>query len=312
MAKIAFVFPGQGAQYPGMAKEFVENFSEADAIFKQASESLGYDMKELCFNGTEEDLKKTENTQPAILTASIAIYEVLKAKGLKAEATAGLSLGEYSALVAAGALKFDEAVSVVQKRGRFMQEEVPQGVGAMAAILGLENDLVVEACTKASSEGIVEPANFNCPMQLVIGGEVKAVEKAVEYCKASGAKKAVMLPVSAPFHTSLLNGAGEKLKPQLESMTLSDCIIPVINNVDAAYMTSASQVVDKLVRQVSNPVRWEDCIKQLTEDGFDTFIEIGPGSALSKFIKKISKDAVVMNVEDLQSMNKTLEKLGEL
>lgn len=311
--KIAFVFPGQGAQYPGMGQELAARYPEADRIFDSASEALGYDMKRLCFEGAEEELKKTENTQPAILTMSIAVLEAFKASGVsvEADAYAGLSLGEYSALVAAGALRFEDAVQVVRKRGKYMQEEVPAGVGAMAAILGLENDKVVLACKEASIHGIVEPANFNCPMQLVIAGEAKAVEEAVTICKSYGAKKAVLLPVSAPFHTSLLKGAGEKLKPELDKAEIGTLNKPVVTNVDGAFMIESSEVVPKLVRQVSSPVRWEDSIANMAAEGYTHFVEIGPGNALGKFIKKISKEAQVYNVEDIESLEKTIEKLKE-
>ena len=313
--KIAFVFPGQGAQYPGMGKEIAEHYPKADAVFNAASDALGYDMKRMCFEGTEEELKITENTQPAILTMSIAVLEAFKeagiAIGVEASAFAGLSLGEYSALVASGGLRFEEAVKVVQKRGKFMQEAVPVGVGGMAAILGLENEKVIQACREASIHGIVEPANFNCPMQLVIAGEAKAVEEAVVLCKSYGAKKAVLLPVSAPFHTSLLKGAGEKLLPELKKLEIGTLSKPVVTNVDGAFMNDSNEIVDKLVRQVSNPVRWEDSIDAMAKAGYTHFIEIGPGNALGKFIKKIAKDVQVYNVENLESLNKTIEKLKE-
>ncbi len=310
MGKIAVVFPGQGAQYVGMGQEFAENFPVSKEVFEMASQAMGYSMEDLCFDSSDEALKKTENTQPSILTTCIAIYKALEERGVVADGFAGLSLGEYAALVAAGAMPFESAVKVVRKRGQYMQQEVPMGVGGMAAILGLENEGVIEACKEASEAGVVEPANFNCPAQLVIAGEVGAVEKAVEICKEKGAKKAVMLPVSAPFHTSMLVGAGEKLKAELDQVTFSPLEKPVVGNVEADYISSENEIKDLLVRQVSNPVRWEESIQRMIEDGYDTFIEVGPGKSLSKFIKRISKSVKILNVDTPASLDKTLEKLN--
>lgn len=309
MRKIAFVFPGQGAQYVGMGKEFAESFSIADDIFEKASNSLGYDMKELCFEGPDEELKKTENTQPAILTSSIAIYEVLKEKGIVPDVVAGLSLGEYSALVASGVIDFENAVSIVKARGKYMQEEVPIGVGTMAAFIGLDRDKVIEACEKASDIGVVEPANFNSPIQIVISGEVKAVERAVEIGKELGAKKAKVLNVSAPFHSSLLKGAGYKLSKELEKVNLNEFNFPIIANVTANSYESINDIKELLIKQVSNPVLWEDSIKKMIDDGVDTFIEVGPGKALGGFIKRVSKNVTILNVEDIASLEKTLQTL---
>jgi len=311
MAKIAFVFPGQGAQYVGMVKELVENFEVADKIFKKASISLGYDMKKLCFEGPEEELRKTENTQPAILTASIAAYEVLKKHGIKPELVAGLSLGEYSALVAANVISFEEAVRVVKARGKYMQEEVPLGVGTMAAFIGLDREKVIEACNRASEVGIVEPANFNSPVQIVISGEVKAVEKAVEIGKELGARKAKVLNVSAPFHSSMLKGAGEKLSKELNKLELHNFETPVIANVTADYYGSVSLVKELLIKQVSSPVLWEDSIKKMIDEGVETFVEVGPGKALSGFIKRVSRKVTILNVEDMASLEKTLTELSK-
>jgi len=310
MTKIAIVFPGQGAQHIGMGQDFSEHYPEAKKVFEAASEAMGYSMEDLCFNSSAEELKKTENTQPSILTASYAMYKVLEGKGIKAEAFAGLSLGEYTAHVAAGTLPFEHAVKVVRKRGQYMQEEVPMGVGTMAAILGLDRASVEAACEKASSVGVVEPANYNCPKQLVIAGEVKAVEQAVENCKEVGAKKAVMLPVSAPFHTSMLIGAGQKLSKELEGVAYGSFTQPVVSNVTAGYYPDETSINELLVKQVSNPVKWEDSVKMLIEDGFDTFIEVGPGDSLSKFAKRISRDIKLLNVNSIESMEKTLEALG--
>ena len=309
MKKIAFVFPGQGAQYVGMGKELVEKFKVANDVFEKASHSLGYDMKKLCFEGPEEELKKTENTQPAILTVSIAAFEVLKEHGLEPEIAAGLSLGEFSALVASGVMSFEDAVKVVKVRGKYMQEEVPLGVGTMAAFIGLDREKVIEACERASEFGIVEPANFNSPAQIVISGEVKAVEKAVEIGTELGAKRAMVLNVSAPFHSSMLKGAGEKLGIELDKIPLSDFSYPVVANVTAKYYDSNSSVKELLVRQVSSSVLWEDSVRTMVEDGVDTFVEVGPGRALSGFIKKISREVKLLNVGDIDSLEKTLKAL---
>lgn len=309
MGKLAFVFPGQGAQTVGMGRELAENHPAAGRIFDRANAALGADMRSLCYEGPEEELKKTENTQPAILTVSCAVLEVLKEEGITPDITAGLSLGEYTALVCAGVVSFEDAVKTVRQRGKFMQEEVPQGVGAMAAIMGIEDSLVIEACAYASQFGICEPANFNCPQQLVIAGEVAAVEKGVEKAKELGAKKAVMLPVSAPFHTSMLKGAGEKLATVLAGVPLQNFQIPVVSNVHGMAYAGPESVQELLVKQVSNPVRWGACVQTMIDDGVDCFVEVGPGNALSKFIKRVSKDVMILNVEDSESLEKTLEAL---
>ena len=311
MGKLAFIFPGQGAQYVGMGKEIAAEYKSAEGIFAAASEALGFDIGEMIFSGDDETLKITENTQPTIVTTSIACMQPLLEKGIKPDFVAGLSLGEYAAHVAAGTLSFKDAVALVKKRGKYMQEAVPVGVGAMAAIIGLDNEAVIESCKEASAVGIVEPANFNCPGQLAIAGEVTAVEKANEICKAKGAKRALMLPVSAPFHCSLLKPAGEKLAEELSKVTFNDIQIPVVTNVTAECVTDKNAVKELLINQVSNPVLWENSVKVMLDQGVDTFVEIGPGKVLSGFVKKISKEAKVLNVDTLESLNATLAELGK-
>jgi|Wag4MinimDraft_2_1082648.scaffolds.fasta_scaffold00210_3 [acyl-carrier-protein] S-malonyltransferase len=306
--KVAFIYPGQGAQYAGMGKEIYQKYQEAREIFERADEALGFSISKLCFEGPEEELMKTENTQPAILTVSVALTKVLQKRGIKAEVTAGLSLGEYSSLVLAEALDFEDAARLVKNRGKYMQEVVPQGVGTMAAILGLENEAVEEICRIASQVGIVEPANYNCPGQLVISGEVKAVEKAVELAKEKGAKRAVVLAVSAPFHCSMLKKAGELLEKDLEKIEIKELKIPVISNVTANYVTR-EEVKDLLIKQVSHPVLWEQSVKRMIEDGVDTFVEIGPGKTLTGFVKKIDRTKAAYNFEDEESLLKTLSAL---
>ena len=310
MGKLAFIFSGQGAQYVGMGKQIAAVYKSADAIFNEATEALGFDVKKMVFESDDETLKITENTQPTILTTSIACLQPLLEKGIKPDVVAGLSLGEYSAHVAAGTITFKDAVMLVKKRGKFMQEAVPVGVGTMAAVLGLENSEVIECCKAASSEGVVEPSNFNCPGQVVVAGAVKAVEKVVELSKEKGAKRSMILPVSAPFHCSMLKPAGEKLAIELEKITLNDLKLPVVTNVTAEYITDKSKVKDLLIRQVSNSVLWEECVKAMIADGVDTFVEIGPGKTLIGFIKKINKDVKTLNVDDLDSLNKTFVELG--
>ncbi|SHI81390.1 [acyl-carrier-protein] S-malonyltransferase [Geosporobacter subterraneus DSM 17957] len=313
MRRIAFIFPGQGAQYVGMGKDIVEKYEIAADIFTKASNAVGYDMKKLCFEGPEEELIKTENTQPAILTTCIAIAKVLEDKGIKADVSAGLSLGEYAALVVSGALSFEDAVALVKKRGRYMQEAVPIGKGAMAAILGMERNTLLQVLKQVQSEGIVEAANFNSPGQIVISGEVKAVEKACEAAKEAGALKAVLLPVSAPFHCSMLIPAGEKLAGDLDRITINELHIPVIANVNADYYQNKCQVNELLIKQVSHSVLWEDTMLRMLEDGVNTFIEMGPGKSLNQFLKKILKkskhNAEVYSIEDGESLETVLNSL---
>ncbi|MGI6085955.1 MAG: ACP S-malonyltransferase [Acetivibrionales bacterium] len=309
MSRIAFVFPGQGAQYVGMAKEISEISKAAGSILDEATNALGFDIRKLLFESDEETLKITENTQPAILAASMACAQPLIEAGIKADYAGGLSLGEYAAHVISGSISFHDAVKLVRKRGKYMQEAVPVGVGSMAAILGLSREDVLEACEKAAVKGIVEPANFNCPGQIVIAGEVAAVNEAIRISTEKGAKRAMLLNVSAPFHCGMLKPAGEKLSKELESVEVKAMNVPVVTNVTGKLIESENDIKDLLVKQVSTSVRWEDCVRTLIENGTDTFIEIGPGKVLSGFIKKIDKTVRIFNVEDKATLDNVLAAL---
>lgn len=309
MSKIAFVFPGQGAQYVGMAKELSELSEAAGHTLDEATDALGFDIRDMIFEGDEETLKITENTQPAILAASIACAQPLIEAGIKADYTGGLSLGEYAAHVISGSIEFKDAIKIVRKRGKYMQEAVPLGKGSMAAILGLSRDDVIETCQEASVKGIVSPANFNCPGQIVIAGEVEAINEAIRIAAGKGAKRAMLLNVSAPFHCSLLEPAGEKLSKELEDVAVKPMNIPVVTNVTGKIIESEADIKDLLVKQVSTSVLWEDCVRTLIEKGVDTFIEIGPGKVLSGFIKKIDKEVRILNVEDKASLDNTIAVL---
>ncbi|QAT41512.1 ACP S-malonyltransferase [Clostridium sp. JN-9] len=310
MGKIAFLFSGQGAQYVGMGKELYENIQVSRKVFEEADKALGFSISGICFNGPAELINSTENTQPAVLTVSIAALKALQEKGINPDCCAGLSLGEYSALVCSNVFDFETAVSLVKKRGRYMQEAVPEGIGTMAAIIGLERDKVLEACNECSHIGVVEAANFNCPGQIVIAGEIKAVKEACVRAKEKGAMKTVMLTVSGPFHSSMLKSASIKLKRELENINLNDMKVPVFTNVNGKEIEHISNIKDNLIRQVMSSVYWEDIIKNMIDLGVDTFVEIGPGKSLSKFVKRINRKASICNVEDMQSLNKTLESLN--
>lgn len=306
--KTAFVFPGQGSQYVGMGKDFYDNYPVARNVFDKAEEVLGINMKELCFNGPIEKLSLTEITQPAILTTSYAILKVLEDKGLKADVTAGLSLGEYTALVYSGAINFEDAVKLVENRGRYMQEAVPEGKGKMAALIGMDIEQTNKLIGDVNSIGIIEVANYNCHGQIVITGESEAIEKAAEIAKEYGAKKVVLLPVSAPFHSSLLKPAGDKLEKDLEDISINSINVEIISNVTAEYMTE-NIIKGLLKKQVYNSVYWQQSIEKMLNDGVTQFIEIGPGKSLSTFIKKISKKhkikvdiKKVEKIEDLDSI----------
>jgi len=304
MKATAFIFPGQGSQYVGMGKEFFENFREARDVFQEADDVLHLPISSLCFEGPEEALKLTENTQPAVLTTSIAALRVLQAeKGVIPRLAAGHSLGEYSALVVSGALAFADAVEIVRLRGRFMQEAVPVGEGAMAAILGMERGQVEKLCEEAAQGEVLTPANFNCPGQIVIAGHAKAVERAIERVKKEG-KKAVPLPVSAPFHSPLMKPAGERLEKVLEGIPIRDLKIPVVTNVEADINRSKERVRELLVTQVWSPVRWEESMQKITGDGIEQILEIGPGKILSGLMKRINPKVETKNIEDIQTLKK--------
>jgi len=303
---IAFLFPGQGSQAVGMGKGFYEVSPGAKAIFEEANDSLGFDLRKLAFEGPETELALTANTQPAVLTASVAAATACAERGLRPSLAAGHSLGEYSALVVAGALRFADAVRLVRKRCEFMQEAVPVGTGAMAAIMGIELATVETVCAEAAQGEVVEIANVNSAQQIVIAGHRPAVERAVALATARGGKMSVMLPVSAPFHCSLMAPAGTRLAPQLEAAAVSDPRVPIVRNVDAGVTRKADDVRPFLLRQVASPVRWTECVQRLAAEGATAFVEVGPGRVLSGLLRRIVNGARGHSIEDPAGLEKAL------
>jgi len=308
MSKVAYIFPGQGSQAVGMGKDLFDNYTAAREVFQAADDALSFSLSEMCFAGTDADLQLTANTQPAILTASIAAYRAMESEGfLKPAFVAGHSLGEYSALVAAGVLDFADAVRTVRKRGTYMQSAVPVGVGAMAAILGLDVATVEAGCAEAAEEQVCSPANMNSPSQVVIAGNADAVDRACEILKEKGAKRAIKLNVSAPFHCALMTPAQERLEADLKELKYSSFFFPIVHNVDAAANDDAGKVCGKLTNQVSSPVRWLQSVEMMAANGVEKFIEIGPGKVLTGLVRQIRKDAAYANVENTESLRNTLE-----
>lgn len=305
MYKTAFLFPGQGAQYVGMAKDFYEQVEESKEVFERANKVLDFDVIKMCFEENEE-LNQTEYTQAAMVTACVSILEAVKKKGIKADITAGLSLGEYAALVANDVLSFEDAVALVRKRGIFMSNEVPNGEGSMAAILGLDVETIERICKEVEDETnmCVQPANYNCPGQIVISGKKEAVLAACDRLKEAGAKRALELKVSGPFHSALLKGAGDKLSEELKNVVVNPMTIPYVCNAKAEVVTDVSQTKELLEKQVYSPVRWQQTMELMIANGVTTFVEIGPGKTLGGFLKKIDKTVTVINIEKIEDLEK--------
>ena len=309
MSKVAFVFPGQGSQYAGMGEELAQNFPAARRVFDQADDALGFAISQLCFEGPEDRLRLTENTQPAILTCSIAVNAVLRERGVEPEYVAGHSLGEYSALVAAGSIEFADAVRLVRKRGRYMQQAVPSGVGAMAALIGMPAEKLESVCSEAAQGEVVAPANLNSPGQAVIAGHTGAVGRAVELAKEAGARKAVLLQVSAPFHCALMRPAQERLSTDLDSIDFKDLVVPLVNNFAAREIRTGADAREGLKQQVPNPVLWEDSIRKLASLDVNRFVEVGPGKVLTGLLRNIDRAIDDRSLDgsavgDLQSLEK--------
>ena len=313
MGKLAFIFPGQGSQYSGMGRDLADNFQIAREVFEEADQTLGFSLSNLCFKGPEDELQLTANTQPALLAVSVAAARVLSGNRIRPDFVAGHSLGEYSALVTSGALSLSNALGLVRDRGALMQEAVPTGVGAMAAILGIDAESVIRACALATENDVCAPANFNTPTQIVIAGHRNAVERAIEGCKTLGAKRAMMLKVSAPFHSPLMIPVQEKMGESLKAAKFNNLTFPIINNVDAAIVSDGERARDALIRQISAPVRWTESVIKMFQLGVDVFIEVGAGKVLTGLVKSIAKDAEnsvrLFNVEDRASLETTLSNI---
>ena len=309
MGKVAFVFPGQASQYPGMGKELAEKYPAARAVFDEADKVLGFSVSRLCFEGAEDELRLTANTQPALLTCSVAVHRVLSEKGLAPDFVAGHSLGEYSALVASGSLRFSDALELVRKRGAYMQDAVPAGAGAMAAIMGLSPAVVLDACKRAAEGAVCSAANLNSPEQTVISGHAGAVKRAVEIASQLGAKRAVILQVSAPFHCAMMMPAQERLTEDLRAAEFAKLQVPLVTNVDADTITTGDEAREALIRQVSMPVRWEESVRLLIDEGVNTFVETGPSRVLTGLLRQIERSVAALNVEDEKSLAATLERI---
>lgn len=310
--KIGYIFAGQGSQKPEMGKEFYDSFDVSKSVYDRSNLALGMDLKDICFNGTLEDLSMTEVTQPAILTTSIAMLKAFESQiNIKPHAVAGLSLGEYTAHVCSGSIQFEDAVKLVRQRGAFMQEAVPVGYGGMRAITGLNPDLLNELIEEASAYGIIEISNINSPKQVVIGGEIGALEKASELALDKGAKRVVPLSVSAPFHTSMLKKAEVQLEAALENVQISQMDCPVVANINGRIIASESLIPEYLAKQVTSTVQWTKCIESMKSMGIDTLIEFGPGTALSGFVAKIDRSIKVLSINDMESLNKTIQFIRE-